>query len=185
MTPMKLVFIYGMPGVGKLTTAKALVALTGIRLFHNHLSFDLVKAIFDFPTPPFGRLAETIRLATFEAAAREGLPGLIFTCVYAAPEDDGFVEKTIAVVERHGGEVAFVRLCCAQGINELRVGGEDRRAFGKITSVDALRGMQTRWRLNEVIPFRNSLEIDNSTLDPDESARRIATYFSLPARLRE
>ena len=92
---MKLVFIYGMPGVGKLTTAKALATLTGIRLFHNHLSFDLVKAIFDFPTPPFGRLAETVRLATFEAAAREGLPGLIFTCVYAAPEDDGFVEKTI------------------------------------------------------------------------------------------
>jgi hypothetical protein len=182
---MKLVFIYGMPGVGKLTTAKALATLTGIRLFHNHLSVDLVKATFDFPTPPFGRLAETVRLATFEAAAREGLPGLIFTCVYAAPEDDGFVEKTISVVERHGGEVAFVRLCCAPGINEQRVIGEDRRAFGKITSVDALRGMQTRWRLNEVIPFQDSLEIDNSVLDPDESARRIAAHFSLPVRIRE
>lgn len=35
---MKLV-IYGMPGVGKLTTAKALATLTGLRPFHNHLSF--------------------------------------------------------------------------------------------------------------------------------------------------
>jgi hypothetical protein len=45
--------------------------------------------------------------------------------------------------------------------------------------------MQTRWRLNEVIPFQDSLEIDNSAVDPDESARRIATHFSLPVRIRE
>ena len=42
---MKLVVIYGAPGVGKLTTAKALAELTGFRLFHNHLSFDLVSAV--------------------------------------------------------------------------------------------------------------------------------------------
>jgi hypothetical protein len=182
---MKLVFIYGMPGVGKLTTARALASQTGIRLFHNHLTFNLVDAVFDFPTPPFGRLVETVRLATFEAAAREGLPGLIFTCVYAAPEDDAFIENTIGVVERHGGTVAFVRLYCAPRINDQRVIAEDRRALGKITTVDSLRRMQPRWRLDEAIPFQDSLEIDNSALDPDESARRIATYFALPARVRE
>jgi hypothetical protein len=179
---MTLVFIYGTPGVGKLTTARALAALTGIRLFHNHLSFDLVKAVFDFPTPAFARLAETVRLATFEAAARERLPGLIFTCVYAAGEDDAFVDETVAVVGRHGGEVAFVRLVCDSAINEQRVAAEDRRAFGKITSVDSLRRMRARWRLDEAIPLRDSLEIDNSTLDPAAAARVIADHFSLPIR---
>ena len=179
---MKLIFIYGMPGVGKLTTAKALSALTGLRLFHNHLSFNLVNAVFDFPTPPFGRLAETVRLATFEAAAREGLPGLIFTCVYAAPEDDVFIEKTIDVVERHGGEMAFVRLYCDPTINERRVIAEDRRVFGKITTVESLRRWQARWRLDVAIPFRENLEIDNSTLAPEASALRIADHFSLPIR---
>ena len=38
---MKLVFMYGGPGVGNLTTAQALAALTGFKLFHNHLSFNL------------------------------------------------------------------------------------------------------------------------------------------------
>jgi len=46
---VKLVLIYGAPGVGKLTTA---------------------QAIFDFPSPQFLELAGTIRLAAFEAAAR-------------------------------------------------------------------------------------------------------------------
>jgi len=179
---IKLIFIYGMPGVGKLTTARALSTLTGLRLFHNHLSFNLVKAVFDFPAPPFARLVETIRLATFEAAAREGLPGLIFTCVYAAPDDDAFIEKTIDVVERHGGEMAFARLYCDPTINYQRVIAEDRHALGKITTVESLRRWQTRWRLDAAIPFRESLEIDNSTLDPEASARRIASHYSLLIR---
>jgi hypothetical protein len=91
---MKLIFIYGMPGVGKLTTAKALSALTG---------FDLVQAVFDFPSPPFLRLLEEVRLAAFEGAAREGLPGLIFTFVYAAPHDDAFIQHTMRLLARHGG----------------------------------------------------------------------------------
>jgi hypothetical protein len=43
-------------------------------------------------------LAETVRLATFEAAAREHLPGLVFTFEYASPEDDAFVERILATV---------------------------------------------------------------------------------------
>lgn len=179
---MKLVVIYGAPGVGKLTTAKALAALTGFRIFHNHLSFDLAKAVFDFPTPPFLRLVETVRLATFEAAVREKVPGLIFTFGYASPEDDTFVQKIIEVVERHGGELAFVRLYCDTGTNEERVLGDERQRFGKITSIESLRGAVRRWNFAASIPFRESLDIDNSGLEPDVVAGHIAAHFSLPVR---
>jgi hypothetical protein len=46
-----------------------------------------------------------------------------------------------------------VRLYCAPRINDQRVIAEDRRALGKITTVDSLRHMQARWRLDEAIPF--------------------------------
>lgn len=177
---MKLVFIYGVPGVGKLTTAQALAALTGFRLFHNHLSFNLVKAIFDFPSPPFGELAVTIRLVSMEAAARARLPGLIFTYVYAKPEDDAFVLRVVEAVERHGGEVLFVRLSCDTAINERRVVGEERRAFGTIATVESLRGVLERWNLTSTIPDRATLDIDNSILAAEAAARRIAEHFSLP-----
>jgi len=60
----------------------------------------LVKAVFDFPTAPFQQLAETVRLATVEAAARENVRGLVFTFVYASPDDDPFIQRVIDVVER-------------------------------------------------------------------------------------
>ena len=145
---MTLVVIYGAPGVGKLTTARALAALTGFRIFHNHLSFDLAKAVFEFPTLPFQRLAETVRLATFEAAARENVPGLVFTFGYASPEDDAFVEKMIQVIERHGGELAFVRLYCDRATHERRV-LSDQAAQHRLDSGDDFRHVAQR-RLHEL-----------------------------------
>jgi chloramphenicol 3-O-phosphotransferase len=176
---VKLVFIYGAPAVGKLTTAIALAEQTGFKNFHNHLSFDLVKAVFDFPTPPFQRLSETIRLATFEAAARENLPGLLFTFVYAAPVDDEFLGKVMRLVETSGGEVLFARLYCDRAIHERRALSEERKGRGKIADVESLRGAMKRWNLEAKVPFGKSLEIDNSNLDAGETARRIAEHFAL------
>jgi hypothetical protein len=176
---VKLIVIYGAPGVGKLTTARALADLTGFKLFHNHLTFDLVHALFDFPSPPFSDLSEKVRLATFEFAARAKLPGLIFTFVYAAPEDDGFVGRVIEVVEKEQGEIHFVRLHCDAAAHEQRVLAPERKAFGKITSVERLRGAQARWNFTAAVPLRESLEIDNSTLSAALAARRIVERFSL------
>jgi hypothetical protein len=110
------------------------------------------------------------------------MPALIFTFVYAAPEDDAFIKGTIEVIERHGGDVKFVRLYCDLDVNETRVTAADRRALGKIATVDSLRRMRERWRLDGMIPYRPSLKIDNSTLPPEVSARRIAEQLALPMR---
>ena len=53
---MRLVFIYGPPGVGKLTVATALATLTGYRLCHNHLTVNLVTALFPPNTAAWDRL---------------------------------------------------------------------------------------------------------------------------------
>ena len=179
---MRLVFIYGAPAVGKLTTARALAGITGFRVFHNHVAFDLAKSVFDFPSLPFVELMTAVRLATFEAAAAARLPGLIFTFVYVPPDDDPFVAKTVEIVGRHGGDVAFVRLLCDPATNERRVLGEDRRAIGKITTVEALHRTRERWDTSHRVRGAESLEIDNSALAADEVARRIVVHFALPAR---
>lgn len=177
---MKLVFIYGAPGVGKLTTGQALADLTGFKLFHNHLSFNLVRSIFEFPSPAFLELSTTVRLAAFDAAARARVLGLVFTFVYAAGADDPFVDQTVDAVQRHGGEVLFVRLRCDTATLEQRIVATERVALGKVNSVAWLRKAMAQWDFTATVPRRPSLDIDNSALSPEDVARRIARHFALP-----
>lgn len=44
---VQLVFLYGPPGVGNYTVAVELAARTGFRLLHNHLTLNLVSAVFE------------------------------------------------------------------------------------------------------------------------------------------
>jgi len=75
---MQLIFIHGPAACGKLTVATELAAITGLRLFHNHLTVDLVAALFEFGSEPFVRLRESIWLDAFREAG-EADRSLVFT----------------------------------------------------------------------------------------------------------
>ena len=85
---MNLVYIYGPPGVGKLTVSKELQKLLGYKLFHNQLSIEFVKSVFDFGTPSFNKLVLDNRARIIEEAAIQGV-SLIFTSAYAKGVNDG------------------------------------------------------------------------------------------------
>lgn len=103
---MKLVVLFGPPAVGKMTVGYELEKLTGLRLFHNHMTIELVLHFFDFGTPPFGRLVDEFRRRIFEEVAASDLPGLIFTYVWALddPGDREFIETTCEIFRSHGAE---------------------------------------------------------------------------------
>jgi hypothetical protein len=106
MNQMKLVFLHGAPAVGKLTLARELAALTDFRLFHNHLTVDLVTSLFPFGSEPFILLREQIWLAAFAAAARSNV-SLIFTFNPERTVRESFVQAAIDVVEASGGQVLW------------------------------------------------------------------------------
>jgi hypothetical protein len=101
---MKLLLLYGPPAVGKLTIAKEIARLTGLKLFHAHLTVDLVASIFPRGTPAYLQLIWDIRFAVFAEAARAHLDGLIFTTVYGRDREP-FLARCVEVVESCGGEV--------------------------------------------------------------------------------
>jgi len=176
---MNLIFLYGPPAAGKLTIANELVKSTGFKLFHNHLTQDMVKEIYpDFGKLRFG-LVDKIRLDTFEYAAKNGTD-LIFTFVYTpSDEDDEFVASAIKVVEENGGKVLFVQLTAPIEALVDRVSHKSRLRFGKISSPDKLHSFLSKYDMNSKVNDDNVLTIDTLKNCSTESANLIVEHFGL------
>ena len=125
---MKLIFLHGMPGVGKLTVARELAELTGFKLFHNHLTVDLVGSVFPFGSRQFIALRESIWLDVFARTASDKLAGLIFTFAYDRSVPRDFIDKVLSVVASNSGEVLFVELQCAAEELERRISHPSRES---------------------------------------------------------
>ena len=97
---MKLIFLHGAPAVGKLTVARELATLTDARLFHNHLTVDLVSSLFPFGSEPFILLREKIWLAAFSDAARNNV-SLIFTFNPERTVRERFIQDVIEIGRAH------------------------------------------------------------------------------------
>jgi chloramphenicol 3-O-phosphotransferase len=176
---LKLIFLHGLPGVGKLTVARALAELTGFRLFHNHLTVDLVGSVFEFGSPPFVELREAIWLSVFSQAAAAGLSGLIFTFAYDRTVRGGFVQSTREVVESSGGEVLFVGLSCSTEELERRIEQPSRRGFGKLNSVAMFRELSEAGAfVNPGIPA-GRLIVDTTDISAPDAARLIVSQLGL------
>ena len=177
---MRLVFIYGPPAVGKLTDATELSKQTGFKLYHNHVSIDFVKSIFQFGTPPFRRLVDRYRREMLEEAAREHVDA-IFTFVYGKGDDDEFVRDIVRRVESHNGKVLFVRLYCGREELARRVAIKSRKKKGKLASKRDLDGLFKEFDLMSEVPSVASLSIDTTRNSPEKSARLIADHYKLVA----
>jgi len=170
---MKLIVIYGPPASGKYTIAKALAEKTGYKLFHNHLTIDLLKSVFEFGTPEFFRLSQNMRLDIFEEAAKQNIPGIIFTYVYEKDADDHFIRNLLERVVKNNGEVQFIQLYCDK--NELlkRVTEESRKMFQKVKSEEGLIKTLEAGDQISAISFVKSTKIDNTHLSVEETLQKV------------
>ena len=77
---MKLLFMIGNAAVGKMTVGQELMKLTGLRLFHNHMTIEPVIEIFGQYN---GKAINRLRQVVFEEFAKSGCYGMIFTYMWA------------------------------------------------------------------------------------------------------
>ena len=176
---MKLVFLHGMPGVGKLTIARELATLTGFKLFHNHLTVDLVLSLFEFGTAPFVKLRERIWLDAFAEACDAKLEGMIFTFAFEKTVRDEFVPNVVTLVESRGGEVIFVNLHCDSEELEQRITDPARAKFGKLTSLELFRQLNNDGTFDTPDKLTDRLTVDTTNISPAEAAQKIATDLGL------
>ena len=108
---MKFVLIFGPQAVGKMTVGHELEKVTELKLFHNHMTIEMLVPYFGF-TREMWRLTDKFRQDIFEAAAASEMPGLIFTYVWAydLQSDWDYINKVFGIFEEKGAEVCLVEL---------------------------------------------------------------------------
>jgi chloramphenicol 3-O-phosphotransferase len=174
MPVMKLVFLHGAPAVGKLTVARELARLTGFRLFHNHLTVDLVSSLFSFGSEPFVLLREQIWLAAFAEAARNNV-SLIFTFNPERTVRERFIQDALDVVGLAGGEVVFVELTCTEEELERRIEDASRKEFGKLASIEQYRSLKDAGAFH-FPKLPNGISLDTTNQPAAETAKLISEF---------
>jgi hypothetical protein len=174
---MKLIFLYGLPGTGKLTIARELSELTEIKLFHNHLAVDLLLSVFEFGSVPFVELRERIWLSVFEEAAV--LAAMIFTFNPENSVRQSFIQKTVETIESRGGEVCFVEVVCDPAELERRMDTPERRNHKKLVSLELFRKLQADGVFNSPKMPAPHLTLNSTRTSPHENAQMITARFSL------
>lgn len=176
---MNIIFLYGSPGVGKLTVGQELAQLTGYKLFHNHLTADLVYSVFDFGTRPYIELREKIWMMILEKAKEEKVKGLIFTFAPEETVPSQFIPNLLNKIEDEENKILFVKLICDPEELRKRIVNPARFKYHKATKTNEIEEYYKRDHLIPKNVHDKAFILDNTYLSPIEVANRIIKHFHL------
>lgn len=186
---MKLVVLFGPQAVGKMTVGEELAKITELKLFHNHMTIELVSNFFSYGSEPGKRLVNLFRQEIFEEVAKSDLYGMIFTFVWAFDQksDWEYIERICNIFRSNGGEIYFVEL--EASINERLVRNKsEHRLDCKPTKRDLkesekeLIETMEKYRLNSnegEIKEKNYIKINNTNLSAEEVSKIIKKKYNL------
>ncbi len=183
---MKLLFMIGNAAVGKMTVGQELAKITGLRLFHNHMTIEPVLEIFgQFNSEAIMRLRQVV----FEEFAKTDNYGMIFTYMWAFDRqaDWDYVEYVKNIFVPYNTEFYYVELVASHKVRLERNATENRllqKASKRNVELSNQRLISddTQYRLERLdgeIPFDNYMKIDNTNLAPDVVAQMIKKRFDL------
>lgn len=183
---MKLVFMIGNCAVGKMTVGQELMKLTGLRLFHNHMTIEPVIEVFGHYDH---QAVSRIREVYFEEFAKSDNDGMIFTYMWAFDQqaDWDYVEHVKSIFAPYGTEFYYVELVAPQEVRLARNRTENRLKHkaskrNVAFSDQLLLHDDENYRCESLpgeITFPNYLRIDTTHLTAEETAKMIQQHFGL------
>ncbi len=186
---MNFVLIFGPLSVGKMTVGQELEKITDLKLFHNHMTIEMILPYFDMKSPSFKKLVKAFRIQMFKEVAKSKLPGLIFTYVWQldSEKDCKFIETSIQIFERANATVCFVEL---EASVEVRL--KRNRSPNRLKHKPSKKNFKTSEKelldndfnhilnsSNNEFKDKNYIKINNTNLPADAVARVISERFEL------
>jgi hypothetical protein len=186
---MSLIIIFGPQAVGKMTVGHELEKITDLKLFHNHMTIELVVSLFDYETPEAQRLIKLFRDEIFKAFVNSDQAGMIFTiiCNFDDPAEWKRLEEISNFFSSKESEVYLVELEADTQVRIERNKTEHRLAhkpskrdveWSELNLLNSVENHRLNSRKGEIEEV-NYLRINNTDVSPDEVAKMIKVRFSL------
>ena len=183
---MKLVFILGNAAVGKMTVGQELMKITGLRLFHNHITIEPVLEVFGEWN--LDAILDS-RDVLFREFAKTDKYGMITTLMFAfdEKEDWDYLERIKNIFKPYNTEFYYVELVAPQEIRLRRNATENRLKHKPSKrnlewSNEMIIESDLENRLESYdgeIPYENYIKIDNTNLSAADTAKIIQERFGL------
>jgi shikimate kinase len=185
---MKLVILIGPPAVGKMTVGQELEKVSGYKLFHNHMTIEMVAPFFSYGTPQGRNLVQSLREEFFKSFSESCETGYIFTYVWAFSEagEREYIEGIAGMFEQKGHDVYWIEL--EANLNErIKRNRTENRLQHKPSKRDLawsdsnLLETDKKYRVNSYegeVAKPNYLRIDNTELSAVKVAQQIWTYVN-------
>lgn len=183
---MKLILLFGPQAVGKMTVGQELEKITDLKLFHNHMTIDLLDPFFGF-SPEMWRLTHLFREEVFKSFSKSDQYGMIFTFIWAfnQQEDWDYVGNIRKIFAGNNAEIYFVELEADVKDRLERNRTENRLQHKPIKrniaqSEAHLVNSMNEYRMNSnegEIKEKNYIKINNTNLTASQVAQIIKEKF--------
>ena len=160
--------------------------ITNLRLFHNHMSIDLVMEVFgDYNKKVIFEIRESI----FKNFASSDNYGMIFTYIWAfdSQDDWDYIEHVKNIFRPYGTEFYYIELVSSQKVRLDRNSTENRKKFKSSKNDIELsrnrilyedQNYRTVSKENEIL-FENYLKINNENISAKDVALIVKKKFDL------
>lgn len=186
---MEFFIITGQQAVGKMAVGKALCQKLDLKLFHNHMTIEMVIQLFDYKSPEAQRLIKTMRQLIFEEMAKSHGKGMAFTFLwdFDRPNDHDYIQGLIDLFEGEGAQVYVVELLAdldvrlERNTSPLRLKEKPSKRNLKWSQDEILNSMKKHRLVSHEgeIKHKHYLRLCNNDLTVDQAADRIVEHFSL------
>lgn len=188
---MKFVLIFWPQAVGKMTVWHELEKITKLKLFHNHMTIDLVLPFFWYwwDNVIGTNLVMEFRERIFEEYSKSHNEWLIFTFVwdFDCDFDWKYIEKISNIFKNNWWEVFYVELEADIDTRIERNKTEHRLNHKPVKrnldwSEKELLDSTEKYRLNSrdwELNFENYIRINNTNISPADVAKIIVDRFKI------
>jgi len=188
---MKLVIIFWPQAVGKMTVWQELEKITGLKLFHNHMTIDLVSPFFGYWSkfPTWTNMVRLFRKTIFEEFAKTENYGMIFTYVWAfnLDSDNEFIKSVCDIFKTQWADIYLVELetnldeRLKRNIHPHRLAHKPSKRNIERSQKDIENSFK-KYRMNShpgEIKKKNYIKINNTNLNPTQTAHKIKEFFDI------